>query len=53
MLLDDAELEALYAEFAEEDMELAVLGLEKYADSLVREEDGWGSGFIESEKLSK
>lgn len=36
--LDDAELEALYAEFADEDRELAESGLAEYAASLERED---------------
>ncbi len=35
---DDAELEALYAEFADEDRELAETGLADYATSLARED---------------
>ena len=36
--LDDAELEALYAEFADEDRELAENGLTEYAANLERED---------------
>jgi ABC-type phosphate transport system auxiliary subunit len=36
--LDDAELEALYAEFADEDRELAESGLTEYAANLERED---------------
>jgi len=36
--LDDVELEALYAEFAEEDRELAGDGLAEYAANLERED---------------
>ncbi len=35
---DDAELEALYAEFADEDRELAEVGVTEYAVSLERED---------------
>lgn len=35
---DDVELEALYAEFADEDRELAEAGLAEYADNLARED---------------
>ncbi len=35
---DDAKLEALYAEFADEDRELAEVGLAEYATSLERED---------------
>ncbi len=37
---DDAELEALYAEFANEDRELAESGLTEYAANLEREDAG-------------
>ena len=36
--LDDIELEALYAEFADEDRELAEVGLAEYAANLERED---------------
>ena len=36
--LDDTELEALYAEFADEDRELAESGLTEYAANLGRED---------------
>jgi hypothetical protein len=36
--LDEAELEALYAEFADEDRELAESGLTEYATNLERED---------------
>jgi len=36
--LDDTELEALYAEFADEDRELAEVGLAGYAANLERED---------------
>ena len=36
--LDDTELEALYAEFADEDRELAEVGLAEYAANLERED---------------
>jgi hypothetical protein len=36
--LDDAEIEALYAEFAGEDRELAESGLTEYATNLERED---------------
>ncbi len=36
--IDDAELEALYAEFADEDRELAESGLTEYAANLERED---------------
>ena len=35
---DDAQLAALYAEFAEEDHALAEAGMAKYADGLARED---------------
>jgi outer membrane protein assembly factor BamD (BamD/ComL family) len=35
---DDVQLEALYAEFAEEDRELAEAGLDEYAANLARED---------------
>lgn len=35
---DDVELEALYAEFADEDRELAEVGLAEYAANLERED---------------
>ncbi len=35
---DDVELEALYAEFADEDRDLAEAGLADYADNLERED---------------
>ena len=35
---DDVELEALYAEFADEDRELAKVGLAEYAANLERED---------------
>ncbi len=35
---DDAELETLYAEFADEDRELAEVGLAEYAANLERED---------------
>ena len=35
---DDAELETLYAEFADEDCELAEVGLAEYAANLERED---------------
>ena len=35
---DDVELEALYAEFADEDRELAEVGLTEYAANLERED---------------
>ena len=35
---DDAELEALYAEFADQDRELAEAGLAEYASNLNRED---------------
>jgi len=35
---DDAKLETLYAEFADEDRELAEVGLAEYAENLVRED---------------
>jgi hypothetical protein len=38
LLLGDAELEALYAEFADEDRELAENGLTEYAANLERED---------------
>jgi uncharacterized protein YueI len=38
LLLGDAELEALYAEFADEDRELAESGLTEYAANLERED---------------
>jgi hypothetical protein len=38
LLLGDAELEALYAEFADEDSELAENGLTEYAANLERED---------------
>lgn len=38
--LDDAELETLYAEFADEDRELAESGLTEYAATLEREDAG-------------
>jgi hypothetical protein len=38
LLLGDAELEALYAEFANEDRELAENGLTEYAANLERED---------------
>ena len=37
-LVDDAQLEALYAEFADEDHELAEAGLAEYAIGLERED---------------
>jgi ABC-type phosphate transport system auxiliary subunit len=36
--LDDAALEALYAEFADEDQEIAEVGLSEYASNLERED---------------
>ncbi len=39
--LDDAELEALYTEFADEDRELAESGLTEYAAKLEREDQIW------------
>lgn len=36
--VDDAELEALYAEFADEDRELAEAGLPEYSANLERED---------------
>lgn len=38
--LDDAELEALYAEFADEDRKLAESGLTEYTATLEREDAG-------------
>ena len=35
---DDVDLEALYAEFADEDRELAEAGLGEYVDNLARED---------------
>jgi hypothetical protein len=38
MRLDDVELESLYAEFADEDRELAETGLSEYVANLARED---------------